>query len=77
MVDCGFAGIHPTTCEREFGCCYDVSAPIPSGSGCFVKMNFNSPFQVWPHFRNGHIAQGKKALPGPNLTLTMALTLTP
>ena len=66
LVDCGFAGIHPITCRQTFGCCYDLSAPIPSGSGCFVKMNLNNKeFKVWPSLRQGKIVQGRKALAGP------------
>ena len=54
LVDCGFAGIHPDTCTKTFGCCHDASAPIPSGSGCFVKMNFNEKFSVYPSIRPGN-----------------------
>ena len=66
LVDCGFAGIHEITCTKTFGCCYDLSAPIPSGSGCFVKFRLNlDPMTLYPPYRPNKIVQGRKTLAGP------------
>ena len=67
LVDCGFVGIHVNTCEETFGCCYDKSAPLPSGSGCFVRMNFfDDELSVWPSIRKDKTIQGKKPIAGSN-----------
>ena len=40
LIECGFPGIAPVTCE-SFGCCFDKTGPVTLESNCYVGTQSN------------------------------------